>query len=415
MTAPPVVTHHDPRRTGRREDPARGRLLVVGDVEEETIRRIERSSGALATQSVAKMDDTLAWFRALPANQRSWVTLVAQAGVSSFVEWMRSPTDAMSLATDVFGAAPPELTRTVSLRQTVEMVRVMVGVVEERVPLLAAPGDEIEVRESMLRFSREIAFAAARVYAGAAESRGAWDARLESLVIDGLVRGTDTSESAPSSQAAALGWHRAGSVAAIVGGAPDLDPTATLELVHRTARRLKLDCMAGVHADRLVVVVGGVSADVDVSASFLDVFAAEEPVVAGPLVVDIAAAGDSTRAALNGLSVVAAWPAAPRPVAADELLAERALSGEAAARHHLVRSVYAPLLAAGDTLLSTIDAYFDGGSSLEATARALFVHPNTVRYRLRRVATVCGLSPTQPREAYTIRIAIGLGRLSAAG
>src|SRR5256885_12101416 len=46
------------------------------------------------------------------------------------------------------------------------------------------------LREELLRFSREIAFAAARVYAGAAESRGSWDARLEALVIDGLVRGS---------------------------------------------------------------------------------------------------------------------------------------------------------------------------------------------------------------------------------
>ena len=41
----------------------------------------------------------------------------------------------------------------------------------------------------MLRYSREIAFAAAEVYARAAEARGAWDARLEALVVDALLRG----------------------------------------------------------------------------------------------------------------------------------------------------------------------------------------------------------------------------------
>ena len=45
------------------------------------------------------------------------------------------------------------------------------------------------LRDAVLRYSREIAFAAARVYAGVAEIRGAWDARLEALVVDVLVRG----------------------------------------------------------------------------------------------------------------------------------------------------------------------------------------------------------------------------------
>jgi hypothetical protein len=370
------------------------------DVADETIRRIEQSSGALATQSVAKMDDTLPWFRALPADQRSWVTLVAQAGVASFVEWLRAPTDAMQLATDVFGAAPPELTRTVSLRQTVEMVRLMVDVVEERVPSLALPEEAGIVRESMLRFSREIAFAAARVYAGAAESRGAWDARLEALVIDGLVRGTESTESAPSSQAAALGWRRGGGVLAMVGTAPDRETAATMARVHHIARRL------------LVVVLGGLATTED-TKPFVPEFAPDEPVVLGPLAIDVTNAGRSTRAALSARSVIGAWPAAPRPVAADDLLPERALAGEADARTDLVRQIYRPLAAADPAILDTVDRFFESGGSVEGTARALFVHPNTVRYRIRRVTALCGMSLSEPREAFTIRVAIALGRLPA--
>ena len=52
----------------------------------------------------------------------------------------------------------------------------------------------------------------------------------------------------------------------------------------------------------------------------------------------------------------------------------------------------------------------DQGGSVEATARALFVHPNTVRYRLKRIAEVTGYSPSAPREAYVLRLAITLGR-----
>ena len=58
---------------------------MASGLSEATIRRIEQSSGVLATRSVARMDEQLAWFRRLPPDQRSWVMLVAQAGVASFV------------------------------------------------------------------------------------------------------------------------------------------------------------------------------------------------------------------------------------------------------------------------------------------------------------------------------------------
>ncbi|WP_372506222.1 helix-turn-helix domain-containing protein [Actinomadura madurae] len=43
----------------------------------------------------------------------------------------------------------------------------------------------------------------------------------------------------------------------------------------------------------------------------------------------------------------------------------------------------------------------------------LFVHPNTVRYRLRRVTELTGLAPTDGRNAFTLRIALALGRFQA--
>ncbi|MCW2530000.1 MAG: putative transcriptional regulator, PucR family [Pseudonocardiales bacterium] len=381
-----------------------------GSVTDATVRRIEQSSGALATQAVGQMDETMAWFRALPADQRSWVTLVAQAGIAGFVEWMRSPNNVSRLASDVFGAAPLELTRSVTLRQTVEMVRVMISVVEERIPLLADPDQQGAVRDSILRFSREIAFAAARVYAGAAESRGAWDARLEALVIDGLVRGAESAESSPSSQAAALGWRHTGPITAVVGRAPERDTAATLGAVHLGARRAGIDCIAGVHAGRLVVVLGGVN-DPGAGAQIVLAEFGAGPVVYGPLATDVAQAGAVTLAALSGLAVTAAWPQAPRPGSAEELLPERALAGEPAARRQVIEQVYAPL-AAAPSLLETVSTYLEGGGSLEATGRALFVHTNTVRYRLRRAADVCGHSPTDPRGAFLLRVALTLGRLA---
>jgi DNA-binding PucR family transcriptional regulator len=42
------------------------------------------------------------------------------------------------------------------------------------------------------------------------------------------------------------------------------------------------------------------------------------------------------------------------------------------------------------------------------------VHPNTVRYRLRRVLDVTGLAAGDARHAFTLRIALVLGRLEDA-
>src|SRR5215210_5069778 len=198
-----------------------------------TLRRLERASGALATQAVARMDDELDWFRAMPADRRSWVTLVAQAGIASLVEWCRNPGRPPSLTGEVFGAAPRELVRAVALKQTVDLIRVTVDVLEDHVRSVAEPGDEDTLHVAVLQFSREVAFATAHVYASFAENRGAWDARLEALVVDALVRG-ERSEELPG-RAAALGWATMSPVLVVVGAAPS-DGNDPHGAVRRTAR-----------------------------------------------------------------------------------------------------------------------------------------------------------------------------------
>ncbi|MEO6884732.1 MAG: helix-turn-helix domain-containing protein [Jatrophihabitantaceae bacterium] len=384
-------------------------MSVRPGIDMDTIRRIEQATGRLATQSVSRMDEQLPWFRELPADQRSWITLVAQAGLQSFVEWLRSPDDVLRLTGEVFATAPQAMARSVTLQQTVELVRETIVVAEQNLPLLAGPDFEDVVREELLRFSREIAFASARVYAIAAETRGSWDSRLEALVIDSLVRGTGVGDPLPS-QLAALGWHANGPIGAVVGTAPDLPADDVLARVHTLTRSLGLDAMAGVHGSRLVIVFGG-AADPSAAAQQLVPIFGDGAIVVGPAANDLADASAVTRAALSGLRAVAAWPAAPRPVRAEALLPERALAGDVDARAELITGVYAPLLAAGDILVDTISAFLESGGALEATARALFVHANTVRYRLRRVAEVCGETPNNPRGAFTLRVALALGRL----
>jgi len=138
---------------------------------------------------------------------------------------------------------------------------------------------------------------------------------------------------------------------------------------------------------------------------------ADGPVVIGPTAPTLAAAHRSATEAIAGMNAVVGWTGAPRPVAARELLPERALLGDATAVAALEVEVMRPLGDAGPALAETLDAYLDSGGAIEACARKLFVHPNTVRYRLKRIADFTGRDPTVPRDAYVLRVAASLGRL----
>lgn len=373
-----------------------------------TLRRLEQASGGLAGSSVAMMAERFPWFRRLSADQRAGVLLVTQAGVSNFVAWLSKPSETIPLTAEAFRNAPRDLARRVSLRQTVEMVRVAIEVFEERLPLLAADEEERRLlTEGILKFGREIAFAAALVYASAAESRGAWDARLEALVVDGVVRGEV--DDALISRSSALGWDAELAVTVLVGSPPPENHAEPLAGIRRAATRLGRSVLLGVQGARLVALLSGPR---EPAMNRLARAFGPGPVVIGPTAANLAAAHTSARDALQGLRAVIGWPAAPRPVYAEDLLPERTLAGDPAARAELVERVVEPLLTAGGELHRTLTNYLDGGGALEPCARALFVHANTVRYRLRRVREVTGFDPTVPRDALVLRIALILGRLN---
>jgi DNA-binding PucR family transcriptional regulator len=146
-----------------------------------------------------------------------------------------------------------------------------------------------------------------------------------------------------------------------------------------------------------------------VAKALLPAFA-EGPIVVGPEVNGLFDAATSVQDVLAGLRAVIARPDAPRPVAADDLLPERALGGDARASRSLISTVFAPL-AAEPVLLATADAFIESGGGIEATARALFVHANTIRYRLRRIGEVCGFDLASSRDRYAVQVALALGRM----
>lgn len=384
----------------------------------ETLAWLRKISGELATTTLKRLEDTLPWYRDMPPGRRSAVGLVAQAGISSFISWFDDPRSTPWIAADVFGAAPRELLRSVSLQQTLQLIKITVEVVEERVK----SGGNEALKEAILLYSREIAFAAADVYARAAEARGLWDARLEALVVDSILTG-EYDDELPS-RIAALGWHGHGEVSVLVGTAPKM---LDVDQLRRTARHMSADVLIGVQGSRLVLVIGrAVPADAAneesigaaPAVSFLEIAQQLEPgfgpghLVLGHEVASLVDASKSAKAALAGFAVAKAWRNCPRPVHADDLLPERALAGDGLARATLISRIYRPLQAYSTELLTTLWCYLDNGRSLEATARELFVHPNTVRYRLKRVSEVIGWDATGAREALILHAALIVGSIN---
>ncbi|MGV3713539.1 PucR family transcriptional regulator [Pseudolysinimonas sp.] len=390
--------------------------MAPARTKQQTLAWLRTLSGELSTATLKRLEDTLPWYRDMPPGRRSAVGLVAQAGITSFISWYDDPKSIPWIAADVFGAAPRELLRSVSLQQTLQLIRVTVEVVEQRVK-----DDDESLREAILLYSREIAFAAADVYARAAEARGLWDARLEALVVDSILTGEYDSEL--PSRIAALGWNGHGEVCVLVGTAPRM---LDVDMLRRTARHLESDVLIGVQGSRLVIVIGRVEEPAEEGAPestveprpFLEIAAELEPgfgpghLVLGHAVPSLLEAARSAKAALAGFAVARAWRNAPRPALADDLLPERAFAGDPLARSTLINRIYRPLQDHSTELLTTLWCYLDNGRSLEATARELFVHPNTVRYRLKRISEVIGYDATGAREALILQAALIVGAIA---
>jgi DNA-binding PucR family transcriptional regulator len=390
---------------------SRSSLELLDSVPESLLRRVKQHSGRLSTEAIHVMGERLPFFAELEASQRASVQLVVQTALVNFAEWMRDPRGDVGYTAEAFALVPQELTRRIALRQTVDMVRVTMEHFEEAVPVLARNQDQrTALTVGILRYSRNLAFAAASGYADAAEARGAWDTRMEANIVDAVVRG----DIGPGlqSQAAALNWDATAPATVVVGLPDPARVEYTSEDVHAIVNRHGRVALTDVHGTWLVAIVSGQLSPTDrFLADLMNVFG-DGPVVIGPVATSLSGAHYSANEAMAGMNAVAGWSGAPRPVPARELLPERALAGDRSAIAVLESEVMRPLADAGPALAETLDAYLDSGGAIEACARKLFVHPNTVRYRLKRITDFTGRDPTVPRDAYILRVATTLGRLS---
>lgn len=370
------------------------------------LKRLRAATATMNTATLRALEVRHAWFGELDAESRSWISVLARGGIDGFVNWVSGSVFSFEA---IFDSAPRALAGRISLRQTVDLVRTTTDVVEEQIQLLLPRADRQPLLLGIVHYSREIAFVAAAVYARAAEARGAWDSRIEATIVDAVVR-AEADESV-TSRASTLGWDSEAPTAVVIAGAPK---NLQVDELRRASARLSLDMLAAPQGERLVCIFAGETLTDPARAcdlvTKLEPHFASGPVVIGPLAEGLRGAPASARSAASGYRAARAWPEGPRTLLSNDLLPERALAGDGHARRTLARDIFG-LLKGSKELLETCVGFLDAGSSMEATARAMFIHPNTVRYRLRRIQEVTGYNPTDAREAYVLRLAITLGRL----
>ena len=137
------------------------------------------------------------------------------------------------------------------------------------------------------------------------------------------------------------------------------------------------------------------------------------PLYLSPVRTGAQGASHALHETLFSLQAAPSLQHAPRPLREDDLLPERALLGDEIAREELYCNVYRVLHGehADDPTFLTVSTFLRYGGSLELTAKELNIHPNTVRYRLKRAAETTGWDATDPRDAFVLNTAIAIGRM----
>ena len=237
------------------------------------------------------------------------------------------------------------------------------------------------------------------------------------LVFECLISGID--DDRVVSLMNLIGWRGSFSCFAL-GGTPADSMGATFTQISSAVRDF-----GGSHAifgmyGRFVIACIELEAAVSpeiVCTAALPAFAQSEAVYLSPVREGVPGASHAVRETLFSLQAAPSLSTQSRPLRADELLPERALLGDEVAREELYRNVYLVLHGDNedDPSYITVSTFLRHGGSLEATAKELNVHPNTVRYRLKKAAETTGCVATNPRDAFVLNTAIALGRMREAG
>ena len=386
--------------------------------EAQQAHRAPTASDAAMEQILLKtldhLQEALPWAKSLPADGRRTLEGAIQTALDDLLSRLDSQGTEDS---EVRSPVPAELSRSLGTHRAMELTQVILDMLEEAGRTMGAEGER-----ATLVYTRQAATAAAELYADLAETRSGRKAVTESRIIRHLIE--KTADTRTVDDLARLGWPTEFDCFAVVGEAQGNDDGQGMENarqpIHTTVVRQGGRALVGESEGLMVVLINpdrsGTPADF--CASILRFFTDESAVCLGPLRHGISGAEDSIRAALSTHAAAPAvadpiTAALPRPLHADDLLPERALNGDGDAADQLYQEVYLSLAGQDPDgpLPTTLLTFLRSGNSLEITAKKLGIHPNTVRYRLRRCVEVTGWDAMDPRESFVLQAALIIGRI----
>ena len=386
--------------------------------EAQQAHRAPAASDAAMEQILLKtlnhLEDALPWTRSLPTDGRRTL----EGAIRTALDDLLSRIDCQGReGSEVPSPVPAELSRSLGPHRAMELIQVILDMLEQAGRTMGAEGER-----ATLVYTRQAATAAAELYADLAEARNGRKAATESRIIRHLIE--KTADTRTVDDLSRLGWRTEFDCFAIVGEARGNDDVQGMENarqpMHTAVARQGGRALVGESEGLTVVLINpdrsGTPADF--CASILRFFTDESAVCLGPLRHGISGAEASIRAALSTHAAAPAvadpiTAALPRPLHADDLLPERALNGDTDAADQLYQEVYLSLAGQDPDgpLPTTLLTFLRSGNSLEVTAKKLGIHPNTVRYRLRRCVEVTGWDAMDPRESFVLRAALIIGRI----
>lgn len=255
-----------------------------------------------------------------------------------------------------------------------------------------------------------------------------------------LINGKMADEEAIRARALSLGWNLHSSYALMTmevdelgPGASALETDSTRDSVFHSARR----CALGINPSSMVLQIGGsvtifLPAEVQQGDDLLPAARQLKSVIErSPRVKEVTA---GIGRVYQGLSLI------PRSYqeAQRALQLGRMVWGSGSVTHYDRLGIYRILLSsdagelaafleeflgpimsesrAGDSpLLDTLDAFFQCDEDVSKAASLLFIHPNTVRYRLRKVEEVTGLSLASNQHKINLQMALKIYRYLRSG